>query len=181
MTVSRFGSSLRLAAIVSVVSGLVGGAIWTLDLMDRSDGDDLRWGFFHNPWMGFTPFNEAFLEASMSVLLACSAAIGLGGILLLARCQWGVALVSLQAPISIATNTVVVLFIALMMLGVVTGDWTGEALALRLGSIAVNAALWRFLRSSAVTESFTGASTAAPPNGPSPNATAREAGGSTVP
>ena len=131
----RIVHSLRIAAIISIVSGLIGGAIWSLDLMDRTDGDDLRWGFFVNPLMGFTPFSEPFLEISMAVLLACSAAVGLGGILLLARSKWGATLVTYQALVSIATNGLVVLFIALMMFGVVAGESTSEALVLRLGSI----------------------------------------------
>ena len=152
--VSRVALLLRMAALVSIASGLIGGFVWLVDLADRSDGDDLRWGFWHNPFMGFTPFSEAYLEISMWVLLSCSAAVGLGGLMLLARSKWGVLLVTWQAPVSIATNSIVVFVIALMALGVVKLQWTSEALALRLGSILVNLVLWRFLKSRAVEEFF---------------------------
>lgn len=158
---SRVALLLRISALVSIASGLIGGAVWLLDLLDRSDGDDLRWGFWHNPFMGFTPFSEAYLDISMWVLLGCSAAVGLGGLMLLVRCKWGVLLVAWQAPVSIATNSIIVFFIALMAFGVIKMQWTSEALALRLGSIVVNLALWRFLKSSAVTEFFAGQSSAA--------------------
>jgi len=156
--ISRILLLLRLAALVSIASGLIGGVVWVVDLVDRSDGDDLRWGFWLNPFMGFTPFSEAYLEASMWVLLGCSAAVGLGGLMLLVRCKWGVPLVTWQAPVSIATNGIIVCFIALMAFGVVKGQWTSAALVLRLGSIVVNLMLWRFLRSSGVNEFFTGES-----------------------
>src|SRR5687768_8722877 len=64
---------LRLAGLVSVVSGLIGGYVWFVDLADRSDGDGIRYGFWHNPFMQFPPFSEPFLDTSMWVLLACSA------------------------------------------------------------------------------------------------------------
>ncbi|MFT4514917.1 MAG: hypothetical protein ACI91B_003630 [Planctomycetota bacterium] len=154
--VSRVVLLLRMAALVSIASGLIGGAVWLVDLLDRSDGDDLRWGFWHNPFMGFTPFSEAYLEISMWVLLGCSAAVGLGGLLLLARRKLGVHLVAWQAPVSIATNSIIVIYIALMAVGVLAMEWTSEALALRLGSIVVNLVLWKFLKSSVVTEFFAG-------------------------
>ena len=111
--------------------------------------------------MGFTPFNETYLEISMYVLLGCSAVVGLGGILLLLRSKWGVSLVAWQAMLSIATNSIVVFVIALMAFGVLTMRWTSEALALRLGSIVVNVVLWRLVKSRAVTEFFAARSSAA--------------------
>jgi hypothetical protein len=146
---------LRLAGLVSITSGLIGGYIWLVDLADRSDGDDLRWGFWHNPFMQFRPFDETFLDISMWVLLACSAAVGLGGLLLLRPLKWGVPLVTLQARVSIITNSVIAFFIvALMVIFPTATDRTSESLVLRLGSIAVDLTLWTFLSSRAVSEFF---------------------------
>lgn len=50
---SRAHLRASLCGVVAVLSGLVGGAVWFTDLVDRSDGDDLRWGFWHNPFMRF--------------------------------------------------------------------------------------------------------------------------------
>lgn len=158
--VSRVELMLRVAALGSIASGLIGGGVWLVDLLDRSDGDDLRWGFWHNPFMGFTPFSEPFLDVSMWVLLACSAAVGLGGLMLLVPSKWGVTLVTWQALVSILTNSIIVFIIALMSLGLLKMQWTSEALALRLGSIAVNLVLWKFLNSDAVKGFFAGQSSA---------------------
>lgn len=98
----------------------------------------------------------------MWVLLGCAAASGLGGLLLLARNPLGRRLVTGQAVVAIATNGIVVFFIALMALGILELGWTREALALRLGSISVNLALWRFLRTSAVAEWLIGPSRGRP-------------------
>ena len=88
----RVALLLRAAGLVAITSGLIGGYVWLLDLLDWSDRDSLRWGFWHNPFMQFPPFNETFLEISMWVLLACSAAAGTGGLLLLfptnGACRW---------------------------------------------------------------------------------------------
>ena len=149
---------VRMAALVAITSALVGGAVWSADLLDRSDGDDLRWGVWHNPFMGFDPFCEIYLDISMWVLWGCSAASGLGGLMLLADSKWGVRLVAWQALLSMATNGIVVFFVALMALGVLALGWTGEALALRTGSVLVDLALWRFLKSSAVTDWMSGLS-----------------------
>lgn len=143
---------MRLAALVAMASGVIGGSVWFVDLVDRADGDDLRWGFWHNPFLAFEPFHEGFLDASMWALLACSAVAGLGGVAMLAGKPWGVRLVAWQAPVAIATNLVVVVGIALMACGVLALDWTGMALALRVGSMLVDLALWRFCRSGAVAE-----------------------------
>lgn len=145
---------LRLAGAVSIASGLVGGYVWLVALADRSDGDDLRWGFFHNPFMQFYPFNEPFLDASMWVLFACSAVAGLGGLVLLIPRRWGVPLVVWQARVSVVTNVVTAFFIVATLVGfpkyLLTG--TAEALVLRLGSVAVDVALWGFLGGKVVTE-----------------------------
>ena len=138
---------LRLAAVSSVVTGLVGGAIWFVDLEDRGDGDDLRWGWWHNPLMNFTPFDEPFLEASMWVLLGCSAVIGLGGVMLMAGMRSGRLLVCWQAPISIAMHSVIVAGFLWSSYGVAEVYWTTEALALRLGAVAIDLTLWRVLTS----------------------------------
>src|SRR5688500_12657130 len=106
---------LRLAGLVSIVSGLIGGFFWLVALEDRSDGDSLRWGFFHNPFMQFPPFDETFLDVSLWVLLACSAAAGVGGLMLLAPSKWGVPLVTWQARVSIIINSVIAFFIVAMM------------------------------------------------------------------
>ncbi|MGC6488464.1 MAG: hypothetical protein ACON4Z_12520 [Planctomycetota bacterium] len=133
--------------MVAVLSGLVGGAVWFTDLVDRSDGDDLRWGFWHNPFMRFEPFHEGCLDASMWVLLLCAACAGLGGLLLLAGRAGGARFVVGQAVVSIAVHAVVVVAIGLAAAGVVELRWAAEALLLRLGAIAVNGALWSALRS----------------------------------
>ncbi len=152
---SRVTTHLWIAAVTAVLSGLVGGSVWYVDIVDRSDGDDLRWGFWHNPFMSFTPFSEAYLEISMWVLLGCSAVIGVGGLMLLARIPLGVRLILWQAPMSIATNGVVVVAIAMMAFGMLEKHWwCAEALALRIGSVVVNLMLWRFLRNRAVSECF---------------------------
>lgn len=148
----RVDSWLRLAAFAAVASGLVGGFVWSLDLLDRADGDHLRWGFWHNPFLAFEPFSEAYLDVSMWLLLACAAAAGIGGLLLLAGSAWGARLVAWQAPVAIAANSVVVVAIAMMASGVLAMDWTGMALALRVGSIVVDLCLWKFVRSRAVRE-----------------------------
>jgi hypothetical protein len=158
--ISRVALLLRFAGLVSVASGLIGGCIGFVDLADRADGDDLRWGFWHNPLMQFPPFNEPFLDASMWVLFACSAAAGLGGLMLLAPWKWGVPLVTWQARVSIATNSAIVLLVATAFAfakdraGQYRFDGTFEALALRLGSVAVDLALWAFLSSNAVNGFF---------------------------
>jgi hypothetical protein len=151
---------LRLAGLVAVVSGLVGGLVWLVAIDDRSDGDGLRYGHFHNPFMQFPPFDERALEISMTVLLACSAAAGLGGlILLVAPLKWAALLVTWQARVSVVTNGVIAFFIVAAMFVFAKNQWdqwylagSGTALALRLGSIAVDLTLWAFLGSRAVRE-----------------------------
>jgi len=152
--VSHLVALLRIAGAVAIASGLVGGFVWLVALADRSDGDDLRWGFFHNPFMQFYPFNEPFLDVSMWVLLACSAAAGLGGLVLLIPRRWGLPLVLWQARIAMVTNVVIAVFIVATMLSFPKYllDGTGEALALRLGSVAVDLGLWAILGSKVVTE-----------------------------
>lgn len=152
---------LRLAGLVSITSGLIGGFAWLVDLEDRSDGDGLRYGHWHNPFMQFPPFDEAFLDISMWVLLACSAAVGLGGLMLLIPSKWGVPLVTWQARVSIITNGVIAFFIVATMLVFAKRQWgewhlggTSEALVLWLGSIAVDLTLWRFLSGNTVSEFF---------------------------
>ena len=160
-TVSRIAMSLRLAGLVSAASGLIGGYVWFVDWADRGDGDSLRWGFWHNPFMQFPPFNEAFLDVSILVLLACSAAAGLGGVVLLVPLKWGVPLVTWQARVSIAINGVTAFCIVAMMFVFAKDQWdewhlggTPTALVLRLGSIAVDLILWSFLTSHAAREFF---------------------------
>ena len=158
---------LRLAGLVSVASGLVGGFVWLQDLADRDDGDSLRWGFWHNPFMQFPPFDEPFLDVSMWVSCACSAAAGLGGLMLLVPRRWGVPLVVWQARVSVVTHGVVAAVLVAMlfvfrkdMTPLFDSDpwdeWhlggTSKALALRLGSMAVDLMLWTFLSSKAVRE-----------------------------
>lgn len=152
---------LRLAGLVSIASGLIGGYVWLVDLEDRSDGDKLRWGFWHNPFMQFPPFDEAFLDISLWILFVCSAAVGLGGLMLLVPWKWGVPLVTWQARVSIITNSVIAFFIVATMFVFAKNqvkEWhlggTSTALGLRLGSIAVDLMLWRFLSSNAVSEFF---------------------------
>lgn len=147
---SRTDLRSLLCGAIAVLSGLVGGAVWFTDLVDRSDGDDLRWGFWHNPFMHFEPFHEGYLDASMWVLFGCAAAAGLGGLLLLAGSRWGARLVVWQAMVSIATNSVVVAVIASAAIGAIELRWAYTALALRLGSIAANALLWGALRARSV-------------------------------
>lgn len=139
----------KLAALLAVASGMVGGCVWSIDLLDRADGDHLRWGFWHNPFQAFEPFSEPFLDVSMWLLLACSAAAGLGGLLLLVGVAWGARLVVWQAPVAIATNGVVVVALALMASGVLAMDWSGAALGLRVGSVLVDLGLWWSLRGGA--------------------------------
>src|SRR5688500_10935110 len=105
---------LRLAGFVSITSGLIGGYIWLVDLEDRSDGDGQRWGHWHNPFMQSPPFNGPFLDISLWVLLACSGAAGIGGLMLLVPRKWGVPLVTWQARVSITTNSVIAFFIVVM-------------------------------------------------------------------
>src|SRR5688500_12981556 len=114
---------LRLAGVVSVISGLIGGYVWLVDLADRSDGDSLRWGFWHNPFMQFPPFNEAFLDVSLWVLFACSAAVGLGGLMLLVPLKWGVVLVTWQARVAVITNSVIAVCIVAMMFAFTKNQW----------------------------------------------------------
>jgi hypothetical protein len=153
---------LRLAGAVSICSGLIGGWVWLQDLADRSDGDSLRWGHWHNPFMQFPPFNEPFLDLSMWILLGCSAAAGLGGILLLIPLKFGASLVAWQVRLSIITNAVTVFFIIAMLIVDVSnppGEFyvdgtTHRALTLRMGSITVDLLLWMFLSSNVVHEFF---------------------------
>jgi hypothetical protein len=152
---------LRLAGLVSVISGLIGGYVWLTDLEDRSDGDSLRLGFWHNPFMQFPPFNEAFLDVSMWLLLACSAAVGVGGLMLLVPRKWGVPLVTWQARVSVAINSAIAFCIVVTMFVFAKdqhGEWhlggTSIALTLRLGSIAVDLMLWVFLSSKVVSDYF---------------------------
>ena len=145
---------LRLAAVVSIGSGLVGGYWWTANLLDIEDGDDMRWGFLHNPFMQFRLFNEAFLLISLWVLFACSAAVGSGGLLLLVPLKWGAWLVTWQARVSIIIHGVVAFFIVAMTFGFGMMPWEKKALALRLGAIALDLTLWALLTSEAVTGFF---------------------------
>jgi len=100
--------------------------------------------------MGFRLFNETFLVLSMWVLLACSAAAGLGGLMLLVPWKSGIPLVTWQARVSIITNGVIASFIVAMTFGFGMMPWEKKALALRLGSIIVDLVLWAFLSSNAV-------------------------------
>lgn len=145
---------LQLAAVISIGSGLVGGFWWLANLADISDGDDMRWGFLHNPFMQFRLFNETFLLISLWVLFACSAAVGLGGLLLLIPLKWGAWLVTWQACVSIIIHSVIVYFIVAMTFKAGMMPWEKKALALRLGAIAVDLMLWTFLRSNAVVGFF---------------------------
>jgi hypothetical protein len=161
VAVSGLAPLVCLAGVVAVVSGLVGGYVWLVDLADRSDGDSLRWGFWHNPFMQFPPFNEAFLDVSLWVLLACSAAAGLGGLALLVPRRWGVWLVTWQARVSVVVNAVTAFFIAGTMSVFATNPWgewhlggAFQALVLRVGAVAVDLALWGFLSGKAVGEFF---------------------------
>jgi hypothetical protein len=86
----------------------------------------------------------------MWVLLACSAAVGLGGLMLLVPRQWGVRLVTWQARVSIIINSVIAFSIVVMTFGFAKTQLEEEALVLRLGSIAVDLLLWTFLSSGAV-------------------------------
>jgi len=147
---------LRLAACASITSGLIGGFIWFVALADRSDGDDLRWGFSHNPFMQFPPFNEPFLDLTLWILFACSAAAGLGGLMLLPLRKWGVPLVTWEARVSITINTVAAFFVVATMI-LSARERLPQAfttLYLRLGSIAVDLVLWTFLSSNVVREFF---------------------------
>jgi len=106
--------------------------------------------------MQFPPYNESFLDLSLWVLFACSAAAGLGGLLLLAKRKWGVPLVVWQARISIVINTAVAVLIAAIMIGSAR-ERRPEAfttMELRIGSIVVDLILWTFLRSNTVREFF---------------------------
>ena len=145
---------LRVAGLVSIVSGLAGGFIWLENLVDRSDGDHLAWGFSHNPFMQFRIFNETLLDISLWVLFACSAAVGLGGLMLLVPWKWGVPLVTWQARVSIATHGVIAFFIVAMTFGFGMMPWEKTALALRLGATVVDLILWAFLSSNVVSGFF---------------------------
>lgn len=150
---------VRLAAVVCIVSGLVGGGVWLIDLTDREDGDSLRLGFWHNPFMQFPAFHEPFLDLSMTVLFVCSAAVGCGGLLLLVPYRWGVPMVTWSARVSIVINGVIAFFILAMMIMLENRQWgtwhlnrTSQALMLRLGAIAVDLTLWGFLGSEMVSD-----------------------------
>jgi hypothetical protein len=104
--------------------------------------------------MGFTPFSEPYLDASMWILWTCSAAVGLGGILLLVPHKLGARLVAWQAPVSILINASVLFVVALMACGLVEGWWKREVVTLRAASIAVNLVLWSSLASNAVKDFF---------------------------
>lgn len=152
---------LQLAGLVAVCSGLVGGCVWLVDLADRSDDDSLRWGFWHNPFMQFPPFNEPFLDASMWTLLACSAVAGIGGLNLLTPNRWGARLVIWQARVSVVVNFVIAVLIVAMKFVFAKhqrDEWhlggTTEALLLRLGSVAIDLSLWTLLNNNAVTDFF---------------------------
>ena len=147
---------LRLAACTSITTGLIGGYIWLVALADRSDGDDLRWGFFHNPFMQFPPFNEPFLDLTIWILLACSAAAGLGGLMLLPLRRWGVPLITWEARVSIVINTVIAFFVVATMVMSARErlPQTFTTLYLRLGSITVDLVLWAFLSSNVVRDFF---------------------------
>jgi len=83
-------------------------------------------------------------------LFCATAAVGLGGLLLLIPLKWGAWLVTWQARISIIIHSVVAFFIVAMTFGFGMMAWEKNALALRLGAIAVDLMLWTFLRSNAV-------------------------------
>jgi hypothetical protein len=158
---ARMALLLRVAGVVSIVSGVIGGLVWLVDIEDRGDGDILRYGHWHNPFMQFPPFDEPFLELSMHVLFWCSAAAGIGGIMLLIPWRWGAFLVAWQARFSVIINAVIAFFIVGTMVVFAKDQWdqwyiggTTEALFLRLGSIAVDVTLWMFLRSRVVREFF---------------------------
>jgi len=102
----------------------------------------------------FRLFNETFLLISLWVLFACSAAVGLGGLLLLVPLKWGARLVTWQARVSIIIHSVVAFFIVAMTFGFGMMRWEKKTLALRLGAIAVDLMLWTFLSGKAVTGFF---------------------------
>jgi hypothetical protein len=111
--------------------------------------------------MQFPPFSETFLDISLPVLLACSAVAGLGGATLMVPLRWGVPLVTWAARVSVITNGVIAFFIVVSMSVFASIQFeeyhlggTPQALALRLGSIAVNLLLWAFLGSKAVSAFF---------------------------
>src|SRR5688500_6452619 len=114
---------LRLAGVVSVISWLLGGYVWVVDLADSSVGDRLGWGVWHQPFMRAPPVSEAFLDVFLWILLACSAAVGLGGLMLLVPLKWGVPLVTWQARIAVITNGVIAFCIVAMMFVFTKNQW----------------------------------------------------------
>ena len=90
----------------------------------------------------------------MWVLFCCAALSGLGGLLLSASVGAGRLLVTWQASVSIVTNSVVVVAFLWAAAGDAQVYWMTTALVLRLGSIAVNGALWWFLTRGEVVRRF---------------------------
>ena len=137
---------LRLLGLLCIASGMVRGFVWAQDLADAGDGDDLRWGFWHNPLMQFRIFDEPLLLNSMRVLLVCAAASIVGGALLIALHRLGRRIVIWSAMIAIATHVLVCSIVAIKASGDVLWDWEKGAVMKRLGIVAfdllVVLALW---------------------------------------
>ncbi|MEM1099413.1 MAG: hypothetical protein AAGH92_11570, partial [Planctomycetota bacterium] len=156
---------LRLAGVVAIVSGLIGGWVWGRDIASREvvGGVEIfRWGFYHNPRMQFPPFHEGFLDLSMALLFWGAAATGLGGLLLLIPWKWAVPLVTWPARMAIVLHAVTAFFVVATVWLVLPihrwGQWYADgwttALGLRMVAVLVDFALWGFLSSKAVRAYF---------------------------
>lgn len=149
---------IRLAGIVAGIAGAIGGAVWIYDLEDRADGDSLRFGLWHNPFMQLPPFNEPFQDLAMWILLGCSTMAGIGGFCLLFPTAIGRRLVVWQARVSVIINAVMVACIGALIVNFYDHPTalnnTPLALSLRIGSIAVELGLWVFLTSRNVKDFF---------------------------
>jgi hypothetical protein len=151
---------VRLAGIVAVLGGLLGAGVWTYDLADRADGDSLRFGLWHNPYLQFPIFSYPFVETSCWVLLGCCLAAIVGGALLFVPTRFGRRLVAWQARVAIVINAVTVLGIVWMMVFMMPKlayrfHGTLTALLLRLGVLTTDVVLLLFLTSRRVDGALT--------------------------
>ncbi|MEM7575848.1 MAG: hypothetical protein AAF328_00105 [Planctomycetota bacterium] len=156
---------IRVAGVVAVVSGLIGGWVWGHAIGSREviGGQEIfRWGYGHSPWMQFPPFHEGFLDLSMVLLFWSAAATGLGGLLLLIPWKGAVPLVTWPARVAIVLHVVTAFFVVAVVWLVMpihqweqwyADGWT-TALGLRAIAVAVDFALWGYLSSAAVRAYF---------------------------
>lgn len=149
---------LKLCGLVAAIAGMIGGAVWMIDLSERLEGESFRWGLFANPLLQFPIFSHPFVESTSWLLLVCCGLEFVGGVALLIGAAVGRKLVVWQARTAIIINVVTVVYIVPMMFlfaGHSSYLWgTPRAVALRTGSVVLDLTLWAIVGSVAAKVHF---------------------------